>query len=567
MRGRKDDSSSLDCGRVAAVLLAARSSDSSPSQPSLIHSSTRAPRHQVAVARYTAPLLTTRYTFLYSHATSPLLLSSVNSHSLRLFAAALAHCGGQTRMRTVVRAAVAAVQRNRASHHTPLATTVTRQALARSIMPVHPTTRPLHTSTVQPVHSTPSALLAGTTGSTATSSPDASNPSSLLKDDYTSIDTSKMKRWTCPQLTLESGQTLRNFPVCYQTYGRLNAAGDNVLVVCHALTGHADLHDWWGSLLGDGVAFDTSRYFVVCANLLGSCYGTAGPTEVNADTGRKWGADFPVTTVRDSVQLHHKLLFDGLGVKRVCGVIGGSLGGMQALEWGFLDPQHVQSIVALACNAKHSAWQIAINHTQRQAIYADPLYLNGRYPPNQPPATGLSIARQFAMITYRTQPVYQTKFDRSVTASPTAAHAAQLSPTFEVERYLLYQGAKLLTRFDANSYIRLTQTLDSHDVGRGRGGEKAALATLRQPALVMGVDSDVLYPVWEQEQLASMIPNSEYHAIKSLEGHDGFLLEQQQIGSAIKSFLERHGQPQSERTENAGSGVRGQQQQQQRAKL
>ena len=389
-------------------------------------------------------------------------------------------------------------------------------------------------------------------GSTATSSPDASNPASLLKDDYTSIDTSKMKRWTCSELLLECGQTLHDFPVCYQTYGRLNAAADNALVVCHALTGHADLHDWWGSLLGDGVAFDTSRYFVVCANLLGSCYGTAGPTEINAQTGKKWGADFPVTTVRDSVQLHHKLLFEGLGVKRVCGVIGGSLGGMQALEWGFLDPQHVQSIVALACNSKHSAWQIAINHTQRQAIYADPLFLEGRYPPNQPPAAGLSVARQFAMITYRTQPVYQTKFDRTVTATPSAAHSSQLSPTFEVERYLLYQGAKLLTRFDANSYIRLTQTLDSHDVGRGRGGDKAALSTLRTPTLVMGVDSDVLYPVWEQEQLAAMIPNSEYTAINSLEGHDGFLLEQQQIGAAIKHFLERHGQPQSQ---SAGGGA------------
>ena len=417
------------------------------------------------------------------------------------------------------------------------------------------TTRSLHTTTTQLLHATPPPLSTAPTTTTdaplTTSTPpppDTANPASLLKDDYTSIDTSNMKRWTCAELTLESGQRLTNFPICYQTYGRLNAAADNVLVVCHALTGHADLHDWWGSLLGDGAAFDTSRYFIVCANLLGSCYGSAGPTEVNAGTGQKWGADFPVTTVRDSVQAHHKLLFDGLGVQRVCGVIGGSLGGMQALEWGFLDPQHVQSIVALACNAKHSAWQIAINHTQRQAIYADPLYLNGRYLPSQPPAAGLSIARQFAMITYRTQPVYQTKFDRSIAPTPSTAHAAQLSPPFEVESYLMYQGAKLLTRFDANSYIRLTQTLDSHDVGRGRGGEEEALAGLSQPVLVMGVKSDVLYPVWEQEQLASMIPHSEYHAIDSLEGHDGFLLEQQQIGGAILHFLQRYGQPQSERS-------------------
>ena len=368
-----------------------------------------------------------------------------------------------------------------------------------------------------------------------------------MKDDYGVIDVSGMKKWTCPSLTIESGATLTQVPVAYQTYGSLNAAGDNVLVVCHALTGHAALHDWWGSLLGPGLAFDTSKYLVVCANLLGSCYGTAGPTELNPATGSPWGADFPVVTVRDSVELHKRLVFDGLGAKKVAAVIGGSLGGMQALEWGFTGPAKVGAIVALACNSKHSAWQLAINHVQRQAIYADPHWAAGRYTAASPPAAGLSIARQFAMITYRTQPVYQTKFGRSVTASPSAHHAAQLSPPFEVERYLMYQGAKLLTRFDANSYVRLTQVLDSHDVGRGRGDEKAALAQLQQPTLVMGVDSDVLYPMHEQEELAEMIKGSVFVRIRSLEGHDGFLLEQQQIGAQIVTFLAQHGQPESER--------------------
>ena len=409
---------------------------------------------------------------------------------------------------------------------------------------------PSHSGSAVPSHALHSSAVLASPPSASSPLLAPASPSesaSLLKDDYGVIDVSGMRKWLCPSFTTESGVHLQHVPVCYQTYGQLNAAKDNVLVVCHALTGHAALHDWWGTLLGPGLAFDTTRYFVVCANLLGSCYGTAGPTEMNPATGQQWGADFPIVTVRDSVELHKRLVFDGLGAKKVASVIGGSLGGMQALEWGFSGPAQVQSVVALACNAKHSAWQVAINHVQRQAIYADPNWQDGRYTAVNPPASGLSIARQFAMISYRTQQVYQTKFGRSVTAAPSPHHAQQRSPPFEVERYLMYQGAKLLTRFDANSYVRLTQVLDSHDVGRGRGDERAALAQLKQPTLVMGVDSDVLYPMHEQEELASMIQGSTFVRIRSLEGHDGFLLEQQQIGEQIIRFLKAHGQPDSER--------------------
>ena len=422
---------------------------------------------------------------------------------------------------------------------------LTSQVTSHGHSPAYSHPRSLHSSPPSwspPLSpSSPALCSAPSTSASPTSS-------SLLKDDYGTIDVSGVKKWICPSLTIESGDTLTQVPVAYQTYGSLNAARDNVLVVCHALTGHAALHDWWGSLLGSGMAFDTTKYFVVCANLLGSCYGTAGPTELNPATGQRWGADFPVVTVRDSVQLHQRLVFDGLGAKKVAAVIGGSLGGMQALEWGFSGPSKVGAIVALSCNSKHSAWQLAINHVQRQAIYADPHWAGGRYTAAAPPASGLSIARQFAMITYRTQPVYQTKFGRSVTAAPSPHHKAQLSPPFEVERYLLYQGAKLLTRFDANSYVRLTQVLDSHDVARGRGDEKTALAQLEQPTLVMGVDSDVLYPMHEQEELASMIKQAAFVRIHSLEGHDGFLLEQEQIGAQIIQFLAKHGQPDSERS-------------------
>eukprot|EP00051_Salpingoeca_urceolata_P020653 m.312439 g.312439 ORF g.312439 m.312439 type:complete len:515 (+) comp19658_c4_seq4:456-2000(+) len=333
---------------------------------------------------------------------------------------------------------------------------------------------------------------------------------------------------------LESGRELTMVPVQYKTFGQLNAAGDNGLVVCHALTGNASLDSWWGPLLGPGKLFDTDKYFVVCANILGSCYGTCGPRTIDVTTGKPYSGDFPIVTVRDTVALHARLVKEVLGVTRVVSVIGGSLGGMQAIEWALMEPELVQSVVPIACGAAHSAWQIAVSEPQRQAIYADPNWKGGFYDPSQPPASGLAVARQMAMVTYRTFGAYQQRFGRQRQTD---------QDTFKVESYLHHQGRKFVKRFDAVSYVRLTQQLDSHDVGRGRGGVEAALSKLKARALVVGVDSDVLYPVEEQQLLHRLTGASEqdFVVLKSDNGHDGFLLEPEQLSAAVSSFFQRHG--------------------------
>ena len=357
-----------------------------------------------------------------------------------------------------------------------------------------------------------------------------------MEDEYGVMDSSG-ETYNVPRFSLESGKVLKDVKVRYRTWGELNSNGDNALVVCHALTGNASLDSWWGDLLGPGLPFDTDKYFVVCANVLGSCYGTTGPTSTNPETNDAYKSDFPHVTVRDSVRLHSELIRDALGVQSIKSVIGGSMGGMQALEWMFLGEDFVRSACPLACGTHHHTWQIAISESQRAALYADPKFMGGLYDPADPPNGGLSVARQIAMISYRSHRAYEKKFGRQ---RAKGEDEDDLSSTFDVEGYLRHQGEKFLSRFDANSYITVTQLMDSHDVGRGRGGENSALGGLKQPALVVGIDSDALYPISEQEALSTMIPNCEFHAIRSDEGHDGFLLEQDQIGSLIEKFLDKH---------------------------
>ena len=353
-------------------------------------------------------------------------------------------------------------------------------------------------------------------------------------DEYGEMDSSGLTH-TVEAHMLESGVVLRKAPVRYNTWGRLNGARDNVLVVCHALTGNSRLDTWWGDLLGAGRPFDTDTFFVVCFNMLGSCYGTAGPLETNPETGKKYGATFPSVTIRDCVGLHLRTLREALGVTRVHCVIGGSLGGMQALEWGFIGGDLVRSVAALACGGRHHAWQIGIGKVQRRAIYADPHWNGGDYDPSRPPALGLSIARQMAMLTYRTHHSLEAKFGRKTQPQQARAHFGQSH--FAVESYLNYQGDKFLKRFDANSYIALTKMMDSHDVSRGRGEYHEVLRSLKIPVLVVGVDSDVLYPLVEQQELARLLPNSTFVVVTSVEGHDGFLLEQEQVGKALTRFI------------------------------
>jgi homoserine O-acetyltransferase len=354
---------------------------------------------------------------------------------------------------------------------------------------------------------------------------------------------------------LESGQVLENAQLRYMTYGTLNEERNNVLVVCHALTGNASLHSWWGDMLGPGLAFDTDKYFVVSSNILGSCYGSTGPASpVKKGSSEKYGISFPDVTVQDTVRLQLHMLRDELKINSVKCVIGGSFGGMQAVEYaaqaGVVDSPFsvndadgratplIRSVVPIACGAAHTAWQIAISEVQRQAIYADPKWNGGNPSMNDPPNDGLSVARQIGMISYRTPQGYESKFGRKLRdeSSPEFGSKAK----WQVKSYLEYQGYKFLSRFDPITYVKLTEQMDTHDVGRNRGGKVMALSSVKIPVMVLGIDSDILYPLHEQEELASLFPNGELKVIHSDAGHDGFLLEQDQVANYITGFLAAH---------------------------
>ncbi|MEM1203379.1 MAG: homoserine O-acetyltransferase [Acidobacteriota bacterium] len=327
---------------------------------------------------------------------------------------------------------------------------------------------------------------------------------------------------------LDGGAVLEGVEIAYRTWGRLDDAGSNAILVCHALTGSADADDWWTGLFGAGRTFDPEQHFIVCSNALGSCYGTTGPTSPHPDTGSPWSADFPAVTVRDMVRLQGRLL-DVLGVRRLRLVIGGSMGGMQALEWPLLFPERIDAVVAVATSARHSAWCIGISESQRQAIYADPAWRDGRYPADDPPRAGLAAARSMAMLSYRSWQSLEERFGRSPRGSD----------GFQVEGYLRHQGAKLVDRFDANAYVTLTRAMDRHDVGADRGGAERALAAVAAPVLVVSIDSDVLYPPVEQRQLVRWLPHGELARLDSIHGHDGFLIDTEPLDALVAGFLDR----------------------------
>lgn len=334
-----------------------------------------------------------------------------------------------------------------------------------------------------------------------------------------------------PEFRFESGKTIRQAPVAYKTWGRLNAAKDNAIIVCHALTGNPLLEEWWGELLGPGKALDTDRYFIVAANVLGSPYGSASPLTVNPDTGVPYGARFPASTIRDTVALHKKLL-DHLGVRQLAMAIGGSMGGMQVLEWGFYG-DYTRALVPVAVGGRHSAWCIAWSEAQRQAIYADPNWQGGNYKPGAEPRAGLSAARMMAMVSYRSMPSFQERFSRE-------RMEAAGDEVFSVESYLRYQGDKLVNRFDANCYVHLTKQMDTHDVSRGRGRYPEVLAQLNQPTLVVGIESDVLYSLPEQEELTAHIENATLAYLPSVHGHDAFLIELDALNKIVRTWMEDH---------------------------
>lgn len=329
-------------------------------------------------------------------------------------------------------------------------------------------------------------------------------------------------------VALESGETLDEVTVAYRTWGDPRNARENAILVCHALTGSADVEAWWPGIIGEAGAFDPGRDFIVCSNILGGCYGTTGPASRRPGRRERWRIEFPRITVRDMVAVQ-RLLLDHLGIDRLALVTGPSLGGMQALEWALMYPDRVASIVPIGVGGRHSSWCIAMTEAQRAAIYADPRWNDGYYTEDVPPEQGLAAARMMAILSYRSWHGFERRFGRERRADG----------EFEVQSYLRYQGEKINRRFDAATYVRLTQAMNAHDVARGRGDYREVLASLRQPALVVSIASDQLYPPHEQQELARHLPGARYEILDSPEGHDGFLIETAKLAAMIAGFRGR----------------------------
>jgi homoserine O-acetyltransferase len=325
--------------------------------------------------------------------------------------------------------------------------------------------------------------------------------------------------------TLESGAVLPALDIAYHTYGTLSPDGGNVVWVCHALTANSDVADWWQGLIGEGRVIDPSRYFIVCANILGSCYGSSGPLSTNPANGQPYYRNFPQVTIRDMVQAHI-LLRKHLGIERIHLLIGGSMGGYQVLEWALAEPSCIERMFLLCTGAAESAWGIAIHTAQRLAIEADNSW---QEPSRQAGQKGLKAARAIGMLTYRN---YQT-FVRTQSDPD-----KDKTDGFRASSYIDYQGNKLVNRFNAQSYWLLTKAMDSHHIARQRPAETGALlAQMHQPALLMGITSDILCPPEEQLFLVRHLPHATYHEIDSSYGHDGFLIEFEQIGRILQDWL------------------------------
>lgn len=331
--------------------------------------------------------------------------------------------------------------------------------------------------------------------------------------------------WLDGPFTLEGGGILDGVQVAYRSWGHLDPSGDNAVLVCHALTGSADVDQWWERVLGPGRALDPDRDFVVAANVLGGCYGTTGPGTPISGFLRGMGPEFPKVTIRDQVRLQ-ALLLEALGVCRLSLVVGGSMGGMHALEWAVMEPLPVEAVAVIGAPARHSPWAIGLGEIQRRAIQEDPAWMGGWYEAGAPPLKGLSLARSVAMCSYRGPESFHARFRRDRT--PTGG--------FQVESYLRHQGRKLGARFDANSYLVLSRAMDSHDLARNRMDLADVLRGIGSRVLVVGIPSDVLYVPGELEDLARGIPGAELAWVESPHGHDAFLMEQEEISSTLAAF-------------------------------
>lgn len=348
---------------------------------------------------------------------------------------------------------------------------------------------------------------------------------------------------------LESGRDFGPVTVRYETYGKLNDERSNAILILHAFSGDAHVAGrhaederypgWWDNMVGPGKAFDTRKYFVICSNVIGGCQGTTGPGTVNPGTGEPYALAFPVVTIHDMVEVQ-RILIDHLGIERLMAVAGGSMGGMQALEWAVSYPQRVRSAIVLASTARLTAQGIAFNAVGRNAIMQDPRWNNGNYYGREPPARGLSIARMIGHITYLSDESMGQKFGRRLRER--ASYEFDFDDQFEVESYLEYQGGKFVDRFDANSYIYLSKAMDYYDLGEKHGGLDAALSRCKSKILMVSFTSDWLYPTYQSKEIVLSLmrcgKDVSFIELNCPYGHDSFLLEKDRQKRIISSFLD-----------------------------
>lgn len=325
----------------------------------------------------------------------------------------------------------------------------------------------------------------------------------------------------------ETGETINGLEIAYHTWGTLNAEKDNVIWVCHALTANSDVESWWPGMVGAGRLLDDSRYYIVCANILGSCYGTTGPAEINPDNGRQWLTDFPLITIRDLVNVH-EILRRHLGIRQIHTVIGASIGGYQALEYSIMYPEVINRLVFIASGVRQSPWAAAFNESQRLAMDADESFVS-RDPEGG--KKGLKAARAVALLSYRSANAYNIMQEEQDDNRISDLRASS---------YQAYQGEKLVNRFNPYSYHLLTRLSDTHNVGRGRNGTGEALKKILAETLVVAIKSDLLFPVDELRKLSDNVEGSTFIEIDSLYGHDGFLIETDQITSLVRDFWNKN---------------------------
>jgi len=348
-------------------------------------------------------------------------------------------------------------------------------------------------------------------------------------------------------ISLDNGATLAPVEVAYETYGKLNASKSNAILVLHAFSGDAHAagisHEtgkpgWWDNMIGPGKGFDTNRYFVICTNVLGGCRGTTGPASINPATGCPYGMSFPVITIGDMVRLQ-KMLVDWFGIPRLLSVSGGSMGGMQALEWAVAYPDRVVSAIPIAATTRHSAQQIAFNEVGRQAIMADPDWNGGNYYGKQPPARGLAVARMVGHITYMSDESMREKFGRRLRGKESVSFGFDVD--FEVESYLRYRGSQFVNRFDANSYLYITKAMDYFDLTSGRGSVADALRAASARFLVISFSSDWLYPSYQSQEMVRALRRRNcdvaYVELQANYGHDSFLVDVAEQAELVRGFL------------------------------